>query len=155
MAEWDGGVVTAPTAFDDARKFLDMRAAGWTDPEVDPIAMIAELVEASDTYVPFDEHEFAVEDAHTAGVDEGAEKCAHWLDPGSASVESLLEALATAAARVTIAAERDLLRAEVANMFRAGDTPPTPAKPKRPRRSRSKFQEIHDPAPTAQKDESK
>lgn len=35
----------AASIFDDARRYLTLRASGWTDPEVDPYEMIGEVVD--------------------------------------------------------------------------------------------------------------
>lgn len=54
----------AQQTIDDAKRYVELaRAGGWVDPEVKPLDMIAELINAIDTIIP-EEREDAIDNAN-------------------------------------------------------------------------------------------
>lgn len=83
------------TTFADARHYLDLRAAGWTDPTVDPFELLASLCDEgetmADTMYSEDDVDEKVKDAAAAAQADATEGM---LDPEDCSTEEVLEVLA-------------------------------------------------------------
>lgn len=84
-------------AFTEAERYLNNCKAGWTDPEVNPIDLIEEMLLQRETMlddmVPFEEHDRELE---TAREQERETLRAELLDPETATVSECMDALGRA-----------------------------------------------------------
>lgn len=121
---------------DDTKRYVELARAGWTDPEINQLKLIEELLQAHEAIIA-EEREKAKEEAeeeHDAA--EAARSFEEWLDGLREAHEREVEKIHETYA-ASLRAEIDQIRAELARLTmmrersRDDDSSPTPTPGKR------------------------